>query len=311
VKAVRRVVAVPTVLCLSLLSLTACGDDDEGSGNTGSVTVTGDFGKAPTVEYDGEVNRTKTEEKVLVEGSGAKLESGDVAFVNYYIGSGYSGQKGISTWDEAPQMVTLTDEALPLKVLRDAILGHTVGSRVEVLATPKDAFDDNGNSAIHIGNVDTVLFVVDILSVPLDKPEGTTKTPPAAAPKIVEKNGKITRFDFRGSAAPTNKVATYTLIEGTGPVVKEGQTLYANYLGQIYKGKMFESSFAKNEPTSFALKYPGGVIEGWVKGIAGAKVGSRLVLVIPEKMAYGPKPKKDDGKPHGDLVFVVDILGAA
>lgn len=306
----RRVVALPTVLALSLLTLSACGDDEDGPSNTGSVTVTGDFGKAPTVAYDGEVNRTKTEEKVLIEGTGDKIEAGDAAFVNYYIGSGYSGQKGISTWDEAPQLVTLTEEGMPLAVLRDAIVGHTVGSRVEVLATPKDAFNDQGNAAIHIGNVDTVLFVVDIINVPLDAPAGTAKTAPAAAPQVVEKKDLPARFDFRGATAPTNKVQVYTLIEGTGPAVEKGQTVYADYLGQSWQGKVFDKSYGK-DPLSFALKYPGGVIEGWVKGLTGVKVGSRVILVIPEKLGYGPKPKKDDGKPHGDLVFVVDVLGAA
>jgi peptidylprolyl isomerase len=309
---VRRAVVLPAVLCLSVLGLTACGDDDAPE-NTGSVTVTGAFGDEPKVTYDGEVNRTKTETTVLTEGTGPEIEEGDKAFVDYYIGSGYTGKVGLNTWDKdaGTQFVTFTEDGMPLKAFRDAVIGQKVGSRIEVVATPKDAFNGQGSSANGIGNGDTVVFVIDIVSVPLEAPDGTAKKVPATVPKIVEKKGVITGFDFSKSAAPTDQVQAFTLIQGTGPKVKKGQTIVADYLGQVYGGKKpFDTSYGK-DPASFALKNPGGVIKGWVQGLTGVKVGSRVVLVIPSRFGYGKKGSPPNIKGGDDLVFVVDVLGAA
>lgn len=308
----RRAVVLPAVLCLSVLGLTACGDDGEQK-NTGSVEVSGAFGKEPTVTYDGELNRTKTETTVLVEGTGPEVEAGDKAFVDYYIGSSFSGEDSLNTWakDAGTQFVTFNEEGMPLKAFRDAVIGHKVGSRVQVVATPKDAFNGQGSSANSIGNGDTVVFVIDIVSVPLEAPEGTAKKAPATAPKVVEKDGVPTGFDFRRSAAPTDKVQVFTLVQGTGPRVEKGQTIVADYLGQVYGSrKVFDTSYAK-DPASFPLKNPGGVIKGWVQGLPGVKVGSRVVLVIPSELGYGKKGSPPKIKGGDDLVFVIDLLGAA
>ena len=108
----RRLVVTLGTLSLLLVGLTACGDDD-GSGNTGSVTVAGDFGKAPKVTYDGQVDVTSTETKVLTEGDGAKIADDGSAMVHLYIGNGYTGEKALSSWDQkTPQVITLNDQTL-------------------------------------------------------------------------------------------------------------------------------------------------------------------------------------------------------
>ena len=61
------------------------------------------------------------------------------------------------------------------------------------------------------------------------------------------------------------------------------------------------------------LKFPlgqGQVIKGWDSGLAGQKVGSRVLLVIPPAEGYGTagSPPKIAGT--DTLVFVVDILAA-
>jgi peptidylprolyl isomerase len=98
-----------------------------------------------------------------------------------------------------------------------------------------------------------------------------------------------------------------TLKEGTGAVVKKGQTISVHYLGVTYKdGKKFDSSWDRGQPAEFAIGV-GQVIPGWDEGLVGVKVGSRVQLDIPADKAYGEKPASGPG---GDLRFVVDILAA-
>ena len=93
-------------------------------------------------------------------------------------------------------------------------------------------------------------------------------------------------------------------------VVKSGQSITVDYLGQVYGGKKpFDESFSK-EPASFAIG-TGAVIPGWDKTLVGAKVGSRMLLAIPPEEGYGAAGKEDAGiKGTDTLYFVVDILSA-
>ena len=95
---------------------------------------------------------------------------------------------------------------------------------------------------------------------------------------------------------------------GKGPKLTAGQTIQANYVGVTYKdGKEFDSSWKTGQPAQFPVG-AGQLIEGWDKGLVGVAVGSRVQLDIPAAMAYGdPAP---DGRPGGDLRFVVDVLAA-
>ena len=175
----RRVVLLLGTLALLLVGLTACGDDDGKGENTGSVSVTGDFGSQFKVAYDGEVNRVTTDTKVLTEGTGATVEDGDNAMVHLYIGNGFTGEKALSTYDQkTPQVVPVTKDAMP--ALRKAIVGQKAGSRIEVLSTPKDAFGKSGNADLYIGNGDSVVFVVDILDTVLDAPRAPRRRRPPA-----------------------------------------------------------------------------------------------------------------------------------
>ncbi len=62
-----------------------------------------------------------------------------------------------------------------------------------------------------------------------------------------------------------------------------------------------DASVATGEP---------GVIKGWVDGLVGQRVGSRVLLVIPAKLGYGAAGSFAAGITGSDtLVFVIDILG--
>ena len=80
-----------------------------------------------------------------------------------------------------------------------------------------------------------------------------------------------------------------------------------NYLGQIWGGKVFDTTFTR-QLSGFPIGV-GQVIPGWDTAIVGKRVGSRLLLVIPPKDGYGSKGNSAIGvTATSTMVFVIDIV---
>ena len=132
---------------------------------------------------------------------------------------------------------------------------------------------------------------------PSQAPAQTPLDPRLQEPPVVKAGeGKVTEL----------KVTE--IITGKGPKLQAGQTIQANYVGVTYAdGKEFDSSWKSGQPAQFPVG-AGQLIKGWDEGLVGVPVGSRVQLDIPAAMAYGdPAP---EGRPSGDLRFVVDVLAA-
>jgi peptidylprolyl isomerase len=112
------------------------------------------------------------------------------------------------------------------------------------------------------------------------------------------------------SSGPPSTLKVVVLHQGNGPVVKKNQLLVANYLGQIWNGKVFDSSFSRHLASAFPIGV-GRVIPGWDKALVGEHAGSRLLLVVPPSDGYGPKGQPSAGIPgNATLVFVVDLISS-
>jgi peptidylprolyl isomerase len=131
------------------------------------------------------------------------------------------------------------------------------------------------------------------------KPCVATKGPlPKGAPAVAVQVG-----------APPTKLVIKDVTAGTGAVVKAGQTLSVDYIGVACStGVIFDSSYSRNQPASFALS---GVIQGWQQGIPGMHVGGERLLGIPAALAYGASPPAGSGiAPDEPLWFVVHVRSA-
>lgn len=314
----RRRLATASVLVLALTGTAACGSDSGSEGDdpatTSSIkglTVTGDFGKEPTVEVDG-MDVDEVETAVPIEGDGAEMTEDSAALYRFVIANGGTGETVASNYqDNAPQQLDMAKEA---KVVTDSVEGKTIGSRV-VLAMPvTDLLGESGAPQVGLGPDDDLVMVIDLIEeaeAPLTGPEGEEVDPPSWAPKVVEEGDDVTGLDFTGlpkQAPPKFKVVP--LIEGEGTAVKEGDPITVNYFGTVWGegDKPFDESYSR-EPASFTLA-EGSLIDGWVKGLAGVKVGSRVMLIIPSELGYGEQGSPPDIPGGATLVFVVDVLGA-
>ena len=93
-----------------------------------------------------------------------------------------------------------------------------------------------------------------------------------------------------------------TMGEGAKPAATD--TVKVHYRGTLLDGTEFDSSYARNEPISFALNR---VIAGWTEGVQLMPIGSKFEFYIAPELAYGeggggPIP------PNSTLVFEVELL---
>jgi FKBP-type peptidyl-prolyl cis-trans isomerase len=132
---------------------------------------------------------------------------------------------------------------------------------------------------------------------------------PAAAPAANEEPKAIPApADVATPPADASKtasgLATKVLTKGKGKDhPKDEDTVKVHYTGWTSDGKMFDSSVARGEPTTFGV---GQVIAGWTEALKLMVVGEKRRLWIPAKIAYGETARP--GYPAGQLTFEVELL---
>ncbi len=280
------------------------------------VTVTGAYGAAPNMTIPGKTPPSSFYLKTLFQGTGATVTSSEGVIGDYvsYDWSGTTHKVLGSTFGQGTPSF-FVGQILP--GLEKAILGQKIGSRVVAVLPPAEGFGSTGNSQAGVGADDSLVFVVDIdsafnaASVPGKQASDgggalPTVTPPAAGsthgPTITIPSG----------VTPPATLQVKPLIQGTGPVVKQGQEIAVQYTGVIWRtGQVFNSSWQSNTPFTTSIG-TGQVIKGWDTGLVGQTVGSRVLLVVPPADGYGSAGESQAGIDGTDtIVFVVDILAAA
>lgn len=99
----------------------------------------------------------------------------------------------------------------------------------------------------------------------------------------------------------------YTVEEGTGAPVKEGEYIETQYYGVLKEdGTMFDNSFKRGLPFPFGVGL-GQVITGWDEGFQQLKRGDKALLFIPSEMGYGEQGGGAVIPPNADLVFYVEV----
>jgi peptidylprolyl isomerase len=103
------------------------------------------------------------------------------------------------------------------------------------------------------------------------------------------------------AAKTPSGLASKVITPGTGKThPRKTDNVTVHYTGWTTDGKMFDSSVARGEPTSFPLDR---VIAGWTEGLQLMVVGEKRRLWIPEPLAY-----KGQREPKGMLVFDVELI---
>jgi FKBP-type peptidyl-prolyl cis-trans isomerase len=202
--------------------------------------------------------------------------------------------------------------------LTDALKGAHLGSRVVAVLPPKYGWGSTGESQLGVTGSDTLVWVLDLLQQ-FSSTEGANgkqvSTGGGSLPSVSAKAGTAPVISIPKNSPPS-KLSVTTLIQGSGPKLAKGDTVVAQYVGSIWRtGKVFSSTWPSSsqpEGVPFSFQLGGQVLTGWNDGLAGVNVGSRVMLVIPPSLGYGPEGGQSSAgiKKNDTLVFVVDILGA-
>ncbi|HET6562835.1 MAG TPA: FKBP-type peptidyl-prolyl cis-trans isomerase [Marmoricola sp.] len=308
---VRR--SLTALAALVLLSTAACGSDGEDASSSADaldgLQVSGEFGEKPEIKIDG-LDVEKVQSAELIEGDGAEVTKDSYVDYRFSIVN-INGDEVASNYQEnAPTELVVAEQ--PESII-DAVVGTHIGSRVAIAIPVKDLVGEQGAPQAGLEPDDDMVLVFDMLEEvepPLEGPEGDEVDPPADAPKVLGGEDGVTGLDFSDAPAKApKKLQVIPLIEGDGPEVKQGDNVTVDYYGAVWGAEEpFDESYSRT-PATFPLT-PGGLIEGWVQGLEGVKVGSRVMLVIPPELGYGAEGSGEKIPGNSTLVFVIDVLGA-
>jgi peptidylprolyl isomerase len=272
------------------------------SDNFDKVTVTGEYGKAPKVTVKSPWAIDKTRTKVLTPSKGAEVKAGQTVEVNYQGVVGRTGETFDSSFDRGAPVAFSLAQVIP--GFSKGLVGQRQGSRVVVAMPGPDGYDPSGGNpqaGIEVG--DTLIFVIDLITVQLAGPEGTPVKPKPGLPTVT-----VNKAQPQITVPKTDPPATLQvqpLIEGKGKKVGENDQITFNYRWVRWSdGKLLEETYS-TEPATAALS---GLLPGVVKGLTGQPVGSRVLLVIPPADGYPDGNATPSVKPGETLVMVVDLL---
>jgi FKBP-type peptidyl-prolyl cis-trans isomerase FklB len=92
--------------------------------------------------------------------------------------------------------------------------------------------------------------------------------------------------------------------EGKGAMPKDTSLVKVHYEGRTIDGKVFDSSYKRNEPTEMRVNQ---VIKGFTEALVHMPVGSAWEVYIPQELAYGER-EAGDIKPFSTLIFKIELL---
>lgn len=320
-KNARRLAAALAVPVL-LLTAAACGSED-GKSSDAKVTVKGKFGEKPEISVPKDAKPAdKLVVKTLTQGSGDKAEKGSFVRLDFAgqtmkdnkpLGGTWTPQEGAAPGAPRRQLVQQLgqpSQEMPAKVL-DAVVGQKAGSRIEVEGTAKALIGDQLNPQAGVKPEDGLVWVIDVVGAQKvdakSEAKGEQAKPEEGMPEVKYVSQKAAEITIPKDAKAPTDLKEQVLIKGTGPEIKAGDGLIAQYTGVKWEdGKKFDSSWDHAGATAFQIG-TGSVVQGWDKGLVGKHVGDRVELVIPPKLGY--EGQAQSGLDKNTLVFVVDIVG--
>lgn len=266
-----------------------------------AVTVTGELGEAPTIEFDAPLDATTSQRTVVIEGDGDAVAPGAVALLHYTAYNGTTGDAlGSTSYAVGEENPYLVGGASTLAALEDVVNCTTVGSRVIGVSAAPEGFSD-------IAGGEAIVFVVDVVDA-ATRASGEAQEPVAGMPTVELAADGTPEITIPADFETPEESRSALLIRGDGREVGASDQVYIHYRGvDAETGETFDQSWGRGPLPNSAS----GFIAGFSNALVGQQVGSQFIVVIPPSEGYG---EAGEGNTHHlagkTLVFVVDVLAA-
>lgn len=110
------------------------------------------------------------------------------------------------------------------------------------------------------------------------------------------------------ASAASPSLYSKTVIQGSGDQLTSADSFVGNYAAYVWSGKTHKlatSTYTTHTPSLFS----GQLLPGLSSALKGAKMGSRVLAVIPPKQGFGTQGNSQLGiKGTDTLVFVIDLV---
>ena len=323
----RKIGAIAVAACM-VCSLAACSSDSSSKDSKKSdtstsqdatsndvtlskmtgITATGKLGEKPTITFKTPFSVKNNSYQILQKGEGEKLTDGMQVCSQQITYNASTGEEVQSTWESKPECSIRIDSSQLAPAYYKLFKGQKFGTTI---AFGLNAAEEAGTAQQQPTTADQYINVITFVSEmnALEKATGTKVTDiPSNLPKVtLDKTGKP-NLDLKGwkpSVEDKDTLIVQPLIQGDGDTVGEHDSVTVNYTGWLASdGKQFDSSWDRGTSTSFSLNQ---VVVGWKQGLAGQKVGSQVLLIIPPSLGYGSQGTGSIPA-NATLIFVVDIL---
>ena len=126
-----------------------------------------------------------------------------------------------------------------------------------------------------------------------------------AFPELPKGAGKIDKDAPKTFTATKSGLKYRVLRKGDGKFPKATDKVEVNYHGWLDNGKVFDSSYKRNQSLSFGLNQ---VIKGWTEGMQLIAPGGMIELEIPGDLGYGDRGYPPDIPPKATLHFLVELI---
>ncbi len=125
-------------------------------------------------------------------------------------------------------------------------------------------------------------------------------------PQIKEGENFLAQNKLKTGIKTTASGLQYEVLnEGSGQKPKATDQVTVHYKGSLLNGTEFDSSYKRNEPTSFGLNQ---VIPGWTEGVQLMQEGAKYRFFIPYHLAYGARGAGQSIPPYSTLIFEVELV---
>lgn len=133
----------------------------------------------------------------------------------------------------------------------------------------------------------------------------TSESKDVPFPELPKGAGRIDQ-DAAKTFTETKSGLKYRILrQGPGAAPKATSSVRVHYHGWLDNGKVFDSSYRRNEDISFGLNQ---VIKGWTEGMQLVGAGGMIELQIPSDLGYGNRGAPPDIPPKATLHFLVELI---